>query len=824
MKKILLLTSICITTLLSAQNYQYLGDFDSNGVPLYLDESDIVSQETLDMIAGALPESYPVPEYNPHYISSGYDTDIVLTETADIWVTFVGEGAGYKNVLGFYTYDVDNPSASAPTAEDITIIFPNVSAKGSGGGLEVGNKVKIGTFSPGTGIGWVLLANAWSNGSVGSGLWQLHSNPDYNPESDPELRYHNVLLSDPENERIILGFEDIRRDYASCDQDFNDALFYITANPYTAIKTDNYADVDSATDVTSANDGGLESNGDLANLIAKRNFARTKTNSIFNTKKSQKKFKPNAKSNTSGEHLGSYFPETGMFGTESAYISSPEDLVGITNAKKVFSVDYYQGAKRIAAGFATATQGSVYDHSKTICDRLNGSKLLDVRTVKIRKHTIVSSKIERATGEVEYALTFSIKKGSKTNELYSLWNIGNYPTGDYTNFQIWGGSVSQVATIANNIIDVISQNKALKSYEIDDRTPTVFVQKGAYSQGKITLDIVNKFGAKQMMFDGNVRRTEQSIEQNINKVVTLSGTYKEQVTIETDYLFDIGFSIIGENSAQVDGLYLADGPWGIDYLDQGVTVENFEVGKHNIQHSEDTYLIERDATVQGQVKETLNLFRNILAGELTLEVTDYEAVQFKMQNNMDVEVILVTEGLTNWNNRLRYNIKASDKEQLYNIPFSHFVNGSEENEDFKKIRSIVFSVQGDYQNFVPFHLQVSELSFEGAKSEENTDFASEATQENEELAQVLIEEDSKDTILKNYPNPFINQTTIQIPGDYDQIDLKVIDMLGRTVRQENVTPNNNTIIFKTKNLVPGIYYYIIRGNNKKKYKGSFMVI
>lgn len=262
MKKIILLLCIFATTTISAQNYQYLGDYTSNGTPLYLETpGDNVSIETLEMISNSIPESYPVPDYNPHYISSGYDTDLEITQTADVWVTFVSEGAGYRNVLGFYTYDINNPSPTPPSNEDITIIFPNASALGSGGGLQVGDKVKIGTFEAGTGIGWVLLANAWSSsaGTVGYGLWKLYSNPDYNPEAQEELRYHNVLLNDDANERIILGFEDIRRDYSSCDNDFNDAVFYVTANPYTALKTTNYADVESASNVTSAYDGGLES-------------------------------------------------------------------------------------------------------------------------------------------------------------------------------------------------------------------------------------------------------------------------------------------------------------------------------------------------------------------------------------------------------------------------------------------------------------------------------------------------------------------------------------------------------------------------------------
>ena len=260
MRPFLSLSILLISVVATAQNFSFLGEYTSDGTPLYLEApDDVVTSETLSLVASALPESYPVPTYNPHYISSDYDTDVIVHEDAEVYVTFVAEGAGYKNVLGFYTYDINNPLDQKPTDKDITIIFPNVSAQGSGGGLKAGNKVKLGSFKAGTGIGLVLLANAWKS-EVTWGLWQLYSNPDFNPEADPALRYHNVLLNDPENERIILGFEDIRRDYSSCDQDFNDALFYISANPYTALETKNYADVASATKVNSAYDGGLESN------------------------------------------------------------------------------------------------------------------------------------------------------------------------------------------------------------------------------------------------------------------------------------------------------------------------------------------------------------------------------------------------------------------------------------------------------------------------------------------------------------------------------------------------------------------------------------
>ncbi len=140
---------------LFSQNYSYVSDYDSQGVPLDMVNTS-VSPSLVDNINASLPENYPVPEYNPEYISEGVETNIILNELADVWVTFVGEGAGYRNVLGFYTYDIFNPPLSPPSEEDITIIFPNVSAIGSGGGLLIGDKVYLGQYPANTGIGWVL--------------------------------------------------------------------------------------------------------------------------------------------------------------------------------------------------------------------------------------------------------------------------------------------------------------------------------------------------------------------------------------------------------------------------------------------------------------------------------------------------------------------------------------------------------------------------------------------------------------------------------------------------------------------------------------------
>lgn len=219
-------------------NFSFLGSYNSSGVPSYLLTNDMFDNQFLSNVNATLPEQRPVPTFNPQYIANGTETDVKLNEACDVWVTFVAEGAGWQNVLGYYTYDLNNPPTSANQISTIKIVLPNASMTNSGGGLNPGNKVKIGTFPSGTGLGWVLIANGWSNGTVTNGSHMVYSNPAFNPEANATLKRHNVFLYDQGRSLFLIGFEDMRRDMGS-DNDFNDLVFYVKSNPITAINKTN---------------------------------------------------------------------------------------------------------------------------------------------------------------------------------------------------------------------------------------------------------------------------------------------------------------------------------------------------------------------------------------------------------------------------------------------------------------------------------------------------------------------------------------------------------------------------------------------------------
>ncbi|MCI4671024.1 MAG: LruC domain-containing protein [Bacteroidia bacterium] len=231
----------------NAASLSYMGTYNSSGVPNYLEPTrDVIGSDLLSFINSSLPEGFPVPTYHPRYLDNTNKINLDIDSTADVWITFVHEGAGWRNTVGFYTYPTNNPPQIEDDLNSLNVIFPNYSFQGGGGGLISGDKVYLGRHEAGTSIGFFLIANAWDgqSQSVGNGYYRIFSNKNLNPETDVTKQQHNVLLYDDVNELFLIGFEDINRESPSCDQDFNDAVFYVTANPITAVNTQNVAPID----------------------------------------------------------------------------------------------------------------------------------------------------------------------------------------------------------------------------------------------------------------------------------------------------------------------------------------------------------------------------------------------------------------------------------------------------------------------------------------------------------------------------------------------------------------------------------------------------
>lgn len=250
--------------------FSFLAAFDAQGVPNNLEaQNTYIPQDLLDLVNNSLPERRPVPQFNPEYIDERINSDTRFRETADVWITFVHEGAGWRNALGYYTYDLDAPPTSVDQIKIHNIIFPNVSLSGSGGNLRSGNRIYLGRFPANTGIGWFLVPDGWNGSNVVDKGQIKYSDKNLNTFTAAAHRPHVAALKDDIRELVLLGIEDTSR--PGGDNDFNDAVFFVTANPYRAVITDNVASAKAATGRDSDGDNVLDRN-DLYPNDANRAF------------------------------------------------------------------------------------------------------------------------------------------------------------------------------------------------------------------------------------------------------------------------------------------------------------------------------------------------------------------------------------------------------------------------------------------------------------------------------------------------------------------------------------------------------------------------
>lgn len=267
--------------------YYTLGTWKSTGVPNYLESIDSVDPATIRRVINELPEKTSVPIHNPQYLSNTGPRNLIIQSTdpnftgADIYITFLYEGAGYSNVLGYYVYplrngytvptklvngeyvpmtydDRDALDGNGKSVLKKTIVFPNCSlpkgywtqlnSQAGGGDLYPGSKVKLiyDTSNPSlpfpnnTGIGFFLIPNGWNKTSktFTNANPRIYSDNVFNSNGYQQT----ILLRDEFNSNntmgtIVISFEDIMR--PNGDQDFNDVVIQVNFTPRVAFNLDN---------------------------------------------------------------------------------------------------------------------------------------------------------------------------------------------------------------------------------------------------------------------------------------------------------------------------------------------------------------------------------------------------------------------------------------------------------------------------------------------------------------------------------------------------------------------------------------------------------
>ena len=550
------------------------------------------------------------------------------------------------------------------------------------------------------------------------------------------------------------------------------------------------------TETSGANDGGLESNNRLSSLINKRNFERASTNYKFDklTAKTIKKgfgYKRKG-SYTSKEIPLSTLVPLGIIGETSTIESSPEDLIALTNASDIFSVDYLKETETISALMVIKTDNNVYEHSKFICDRFLGAELLSVSTIQMRENNFIKSIIKQADGSIEFALTFSAHVNENDEFVVeSHWNIDAYaPNTSFYNFQIWSNSIDDLLKLGDEILNLLEVNGAIVDYK-SSTPPPVFVRSASYEKGKINLNIVNNNYSSSISMEGGMKKTETSCTDTMNLTTPIDGKV-ESLSVETGAIFDFGFRIQNDKGDTPDDLFVADAPWGLDDSAESTTVITYEILQNEESYTFSGYRIERNVHLQGTTANYLGVYRALTPRYKAVNLSAYEKLTFHASGTGALDVKLVKGDGTYYSRR----VTLAQEHQEFNILASEFTNDTNVAADFTDIKVILFNMPSSDGSVQEKEMVLTDIDFNNR---------SDITEE------VIVEEQTNKKALV-YPNPLISSTnlyyTSKIAGPHI-LELFSINglLLSNHTSEGTSVIGQNIIPIERKNLNPGVYFY-----------------
>ncbi len=539
--------------------------------------------------------------------------------------------------------------------------------------------------------------------------------------------------------------------------------------------------------VVGGNQGGLESNRRLSEQINKRNYLRKKTSYQFDAVQAPA-FTPVFNRGVDDLDLSQLIPQTTIAGA-TVKESSAKDLINITNATDILSVDYLKDNETKAVILATKTTDGVYEHTKYICDRLLGAELLSVSTITINEQEFIRSIIKNNDGSQEFVISFSASINDQEEaEIESHWNLDKYPASkDYMNFQIWTNQIDDLVRLTTDVLDLLNSKKTISSYKLSP-PPPVYVKKGAYTKGKLSLEIINNDLSETLNVNAGIKRTETSDVETISNSFAINKNLINQVEIETGNLFDIGFRLDNGTSATPDDLFLSDGPWGLDYDATSNTLDNYAITANEATEAEGM-AIERNASIEMTTDSYFSLYRAFTPRFKSVDLSGFNTLEFEAAGTGDVEITIIKAGISNWENQFKTSISLQATNNKFYLPLSHFTSASGDALDFNDAVSIVFTMSAEGGKKVRKKLNLKDLMF---------------THQNEMIPSGLLANNK----LILTPNPMRGQGHLHFSLQQDtECVLNIYSMSGTLINSQVVQAQGgmNSIALNTTDLQKGLY-------------------
>lgn len=585
-------------------------------------------------------------------------------------------------------------------------------------------------------------------------------------------------------------------------------VMLVTANAGRCTDT-SYKTVYVASDsVGTGHDGGLESVS-LGGLVGKRDFNKIKY-SIPTTVDyaqlpvlGQFQNKPTGQ----GQQLEDIIPNQLVPGMVLR-VTSPEDLLYLTKAKDVFSVDYTLNNQAKAVALGIETLDKAYSHTKSTCDRFRGSVLLNVDSVNIGGFPFERFTLRNQKGMVEYAIAFVVGKtaGQDYYSLQTNWLISKYKEADtFFNMQVWSARPDYTNKLVSEILTRLEsyQNVVLRQ---SSPIPASYVVYGKRVKDNLVVQINNNTDKTSGKLVFQERKNEQDgIDELTVPVQLVKGSNNVfDIPVKDGYEYQGAFYL---NDSLTDEVYMADGNWGLDYDKNYTTIEQYTIGNNpNRVYNDDEYSIYRSSDIKVKTTDYFTAYKAVSSGTEPTDLTDYKSLKFVASGTGDVVIRLTKASITDWNAQYQFTLPLRKEPKEYAISLSDFksetMSAAFIPNDIKTVSFTILDKSGEEKDL---NLFVGDMSF------------------SPDSVMSILALRSKELVLS--PNPSQGVFKCKFASeDNAQLAFRVTDITGKVILEKTVDAvKGYNIIESSMSTTPGIFIVSLDGK-KTKYEAQKLVI
>ncbi|WP_299679610.1 T9SS type A sorting domain-containing protein [uncultured Tenacibaculum sp.] len=561
------------------------------------------------------------------------------------------------------------------------------------------------------------------------------------------------------------------------------------------------------TPTSTGNSGGLESNNRLSTQINRRNVNRIKANYKFDATKARKIEKNSfyaRRSNNQNISLWDFVPMDVISGT-TAVESSPNDLVDITNATDLVSVDYMRNNEAFGTLLILKTENKVYEHTKHICDRFTGAELLSVSNMDINEELFIKSRVKQPNGSIEFVASFSVRESSDNTSFIveSHWNLDEYEEKGYYNFQVWASSIDDLYNMSVEVLRLLEVQKPISEYRSSD-APPVFIKKAAYRRGgKIDLEIINNLRPSTIIIEGNKRATETATSEPVTFNVDLTG-YINNVTLDIGNIYDFGFRLRNQYDLTPDDLFLSDGTWGVDDSSQNF-VNTFNVVANNETDEEGVYKVERNINFTATANQDISVYRSLTPKFDGVDLSEYDQISFDAKGVGEMKILLVKESIANFEDQPFITVNLTEDLKSYTLFKGDIMSNLSGDINLNDVKMLFITLVADDGTMVDKNLEIGNIKF----SKQST---------------ASIKDESLIESVTVSPNPVVTNTTFTFNStNTNDFSFEVFNVLGKRVHKEKITAKIgvNNLNYNRNQLSSGIYFYRI-SSKEREMKGKLI--